>query len=153
MSYDLALFRLTPVDDRLYRANFRIGPMSQKIRGVQKIAQMVIKMLLTTPGSMRSNPRIGGGLLRLFQRPLSGSEVPGVQEAVSVAVAFTEEEILRTQESAAMPSDERLLRLVVREITFDEDELAWVVAVQILTEAGDDFVIDLSGLIEEANSS
>lgn len=152
MSVDLAVFRLelVPGEKDTYQMVFGLGRRPQRVSGIEKLIQLVVKLLLTTPGTDEDHLSVGGGLQRLLLKPLNPASVPSVQEDVAISVTMIEDEILRTQESEPLPADERLSSLTAEEISFKAEDVTWRVVIRLVSEAGQDFVLDLSDLLQPA---
>ena len=151
MSEDLAIFRLKPLGGNLYKMKFGLTRLPKVVSGVQKLVQNVVIMIMTTPGSDKDDPEVGGGLVRLFRVPLDMAEVGGIQNDLQMAMSRIEDLILDNQEGESLPSDERLQSLGVSEVSLNEATLEWLLVVELVTEAGTTLNLDVSELLAVNN--
>lgn len=153
MSDDLALFRLEPLGSGLYKVHFGIGGLPEgggipkRINGVQALIQHVVMQLLTTPGTDKEDPTMGGGVRELMKRPRALSEVDQVRSDLTIAVTQIEDFVKDSQEGEALPSDERLEKLELEATTFDPVKVEWNLVIRVTTESGVARSIDVSDLL------
>jgi hypothetical protein len=115
---------------------FEIGSPSSQVEGIQKLVQLVIKVLLTTPGRDIFDPGVGGGFLRQVGRNLSRNNVPGLMTDLTVGISQTQTQIISLQsQDTAIPQDERLLSLNLIDALFDEASVSIFVALRVQSVA------------------
>lgn len=84
--------------------------------GWLKLAQSVLKVLLTTQGSDIFNPTVGGGLFSIVGT--AGSQSSFISQA-ALAVQNTQSQVLRLQaEETGLPRDEKLMSLTLLDSNF-----------------------------------
>lgn len=106
------------------------------IRGGGKLAQLVIKCLLTNPGSDAFDPDWGAGLRDLMPK-FGGVQHEALAEGRAMIAVNRAEKIIKEDQSIANLSDDELLSsLTLREVSFDEQALAWNVDIAIRSISG-----------------
>jgi hypothetical protein len=116
MPYDLRVDKLieTSAINRFEVVN-EITNFPEKITGVQKLAQLVEKILLTTPGSHAMNREMGGGLNKVLQAQIDPNDLSSTQATITTIIGATSSQIIQFQSvDDVLPLDEQLrdLRLV-----------------------------------------
>jgi hypothetical protein len=116
---------------------FRVGRTTSKVSGTLRLVQVFLKILFTTPGRDIFAPRIGAGALRNLGVTF-GSE--GGKQIVSdfvIAVATAARQIVAIQSrDPSIPLDERLLSAKVIAATYNRQEQALIVSVEIVSQTG-----------------
>lgn len=147
MAKDLAVYRLQPQGDNLYKMVFGLGKLPKYVSGIQLLIQLVTKQLLASPRSDSFDPKMGGGVRSMLRRPLDTDEIGQIQTDFQVAVSRIEEKIQLDQSGKALASDERLSSLEVEEITLNERTVEWTLVLRIVSEAGTAFSLDISDIL------
>jgi hypothetical protein len=122
MSVDLKIDRLSFISGRLYQVFNEITNSPQTITGVQKLAQMVEKILLTTPGTDLRNPDSGGGILSLIGTNIDPANIQPVFAQIQQGVGQVLSEFQKNQEGVELPLDEQLESLDLISVDFENNE-------------------------------
>lgn len=121
---------------------FRLGGHSSKIRGILRLVQRYVLMLLTTPGSDIHNTEMGGGILRLIGKSINGNE--NIQASVQQSVAKAATDLKRIQStSQGLSSDETLVSATIANVFFDQRTTTLAIKVQVVSAAGDAAIANL----------
>jgi hypothetical protein len=121
--------RFTVSERSLFR--FRIGERPGKVRGILRLLQLFIKMLLTTPGTDIFRPNAGGGVLSKVGATF------GADEENNLVTDFVVAQIIAMQSrDSRSPRDERLLSATVVGTQFDKLQGAMYVAIEVVSQAG-----------------
>ena len=116
---------------------FRIGNQPSKCRGLLRLMQVFLKILLTTPGRDIFAPKLGGGALKNLGRTFSRSQSGSIVSDFVLAVDTTSRQVLSLQgRDSRIPLDERLLAARVIGTKFVAEEAALVVSLEITSQAG-----------------
>jgi hypothetical protein len=121
-----------------------IGRTPVDVEGIQKLVQLVIKVLLTSPGRDLFDPQVGGGFLRQIGRNISLNNVSVLMTDLSVGITRTLTQIIESQsQDPAIPDDERLLSLDIVDAVFDAESASVFVALRVESVAGPEAVARL----------
>jgi len=132
-----------PTRERASVIHLSLGRTFRPLKGLERLVQLFIKLLLQTPGSDKFNPERGGGLLRLAGPEMLGS--PALTTAVSMSVSRTKEQIYSLQRRVPRtPPDERLLDASPQAVGYDRDTTSLLVEVRILALSGQQAVTNLT---------
>lgn len=116
---------------------FRVGRVTSKVSGVQRLMQVFLKVLFTTPGRDIFAPKIGAAALKNLGVTF-GAE--GSKQLVSdfvIAVATAARQIVAIQSrDPSIPFDERLLSAKVLAAKYSKVEEALIVSVELLSQTG-----------------
>lgn len=116
---------------------FQIGHTPSKVRGVLRLVQIFLKVLFTTQGSDIFNQRTGASALRNLGANFGKEEGGGIISDFVVAVASAQKQIVATQSrDSSIPRDERLLSARVTRSSYNKNETALVVSVELTSQAG-----------------
>jgi len=110
------------------------NPFAKK--GIFKLIQLAVLLLLRTPGRDFRNPTIGGGLKRLLAKPVGPSLMAALRAEIGMAVSVTEDQLISEQTGVAIPPEERLRSFVLTSADFDYNETTWNIVVRLVSEAG-----------------
>lgn len=128
------------------RARLFFGPTKRlkRVSGVQKLIQVVVKMLLTDSNTNKFRLSEGGNLLKLLGFPMSPASRSRIVAGLSQAVSSVEEQLVSTQATArGLASDERLLSLSLGDVSFLENTLEVQATLRLVTFAGKSVSIPL----------
>ena len=115
---------------------FRIGNRAGKVRGVLRLVQLYLKVLLSTPGFDIFAKQQGGGLLKNLGGTFSKGNV--VVSDVVLSVDSTNRQLLSAQaRDGTIPFDERLLNGKLISARFDAEDSALLIALEIVSQAGE----------------
>ena len=106
------------------------------VEGSQKLAQQVVKTLITTAKTNRFNEAEGGSLLQVLGGTLSPSQTSKVASSVARAVSDTKSFYLSVQSRSKLPLNERLLDLSLRSVDFNSSTLEVTAVVKMTTFSG-----------------
>jgi hypothetical protein len=116
---------------------FRVGNSPGKVRGILRLIQLFLKILLQTPGSDIFNPEAGGGGLKGIGETFGQDEGQNILTDFVIAVTRTNRQIIAMQaRDQRSPRDERLLSATVAGANFDKTQGALYVSVHIVSQAG-----------------
>jgi len=128
------------------RARLFFGPTKRlkRVSGVQKLIQVVVKMLLTNSNTNKFRLSEGGNLLKLLAFPLTASSRNRIVTGLSQAVTSVEEQLVSTQTTArGLATDERLLSLSLGDVVFLEESLEVQATIRLTTFAGNTVSVPL----------
>lgn len=132
----MVLSRKLLISPRSY-IRFTIGRTPSKTRGILKLLQLFLKLLLTTPGTDIFAPKSGGGALSHLGQSISTDEGTDIIADFIVSVDSTARQIVQIQgRSQATPPDERLLSAKVLSAGFNKNETAVIVSIELTSQAG-----------------
>lgn len=106
------------------------------VEGSQKLAQQVVKTLITTVRTNRFNESEGGSLTKVLGGTLSPTETSRVAAAVSRAVSDTKSFYVEAQSNTRLPLNERLLNLTLSSVEFDSTALEVKAVIRMTTFSG-----------------
>jgi hypothetical protein len=116
---------------------FPIGRQPSKVRGILRLVQLFLKVLLTTPGTDIYAPNTGGGALRNIGKTFGQSQTGSLVSDFVVSVSKTQKQIIALQSrDSSLPRDERLLSAIVSKASFNQQSSALVVSVELTSQAG-----------------
>lgn len=116
---------------------FRIGATASKTRGILRLMQLFLKLLLTTPGTDIFAPKVGGGALAHLGQSISTDSSTDVVSGLIVSVDATTRQIIQIQgRNQSIPPDERLLAANVLSAGFNKNETALVASIEVKSQAG-----------------
>lgn len=117
--------------------SFQFGNTNRKTSGINRLVQLFLKVLLTTPGSDIFSQNIGGAALRNLGKTFSKDAAGGIVGDFIIAVDNTAKQIIAMQaRNSRLPRDERLLSAQVQSSRFDAAQTALVVTVELNSQAG-----------------
>jgi hypothetical protein len=123
----------------------RMGPTSSAVRGLLRLVQLFLKVLLTTPGRDIFQPVLGGAALRNVGRTFGRSEGGSIVSDIIIAVAHAERQIIALQGAdVSLPATERLLSARVASAGFQRAEGALVVELELTSQAGEAALAELA---------
>lgn len=116
---------------------FRVSNTPGKVSGVLRLLQKFLKILLTTPGSDIFNRQLGGGALRSIGSTFGVENGDEIVSGLVIAVDTTTRQIIALQSrNPSLPRDERLMAAKIIRASFNKEEGAIDVAVEITNQAG-----------------
>jgi hypothetical protein len=117
--------------------SFRVGGTNRKVSGINRLIQLFLKVLLTTPGSDIFHPGVGGGALRIVGKTISKDAAQSLVGDFVVAVDNTAKQVVAMQsKKSRTPQSERLLSAQVQGARFDESQTALIVTILLVSQAG-----------------
>lgn len=123
---------------------FTWGKRTNVVSGVLRLAQTVIKMLLTTPGTDSFYVESGTILPGLVHRGVSRSSQQAIKMDVTISIQDLERQIQDVQAGLAIPDDERLRELRIRKIEYLPVSAEWIVDLTVVSYAGTAITIDVA---------
>lgn len=116
----VAVLAESPSVNRSSLLHFQVGVGIKGLRGIERMVQIFVKLLLQTPGSDKFDPTKGGGLMAAVGRNVSRNDGSAVQAAVVGAVSRARDQLLAMQsQNSRIPADERLLTAKTEAIGYD----------------------------------
>lgn len=117
---------------------FRVGRTPSKVRGILRLVQLFLKILLTTPGTDIFSPRIGAAALKNIGKNFGAEQGGTIVSDFVVAVATAARQIVAIQSrEPSIPRGERLLSAKVIAANFDSSLSALVVSVELAAQSGE----------------
>lgn len=115
----------------------------RKVTGTQKLIQQLVKYLLSNVGSNRFDTGEGGDVLRSVGLTIDESAKAQIASVFAEAAARAEQQFVQDQTTQRLPADERLLSFKFNQVTFDSDSQQVVVALRLITYAGQSVSVPL----------
>lgn len=117
---------------------FRIGERASKTRGILRLMQVFLRLLLQTPGSDIFARKLGGGALSHIGQSIGKEDSGDIVSGLIISVDTTVRQIIQIQgRNQATPPDERLMSATVRSAGFNKNETALVASIELLSQAGE----------------
>lgn len=116
---------------------FKLGTRTTKVNGILRLMQTFLKILFTTPGRDIFSPRIGGNGFAPLGSTYSIENGSGAVADFVIAVNNASKQLIAIQSrGSTIPREERLLSATVQNASFNKNELALVVGVELLSQTG-----------------
>ncbi len=116
---------------------FQLGPSPKKVSGILRLVQLFLKILFTSAGSDIFAPVIGAGALKGIGATVGTKDGSNLVADFVVAVNTTQRQVIALQaRDPSIPPDERLLSAQVLNASFNANEGALIVGVEITSQAG-----------------
>lgn len=123
---------------------FRIGKSPGKVRGIQRLIQLFLKILFTTPKSDIFVPDAGGGVLKKVGATFGQDEGQNIITDFVISVNRTQRQLIAMQSrDQRSPRDERLLSATVIGADYDKLQSAFYITVEIVSQAGRSAIANL----------
>jgi hypothetical protein len=123
---------------------FRLGATAGKVRGILRLEQLFLRMLLMTPGSDIFAPQLGGGALARLGSSVSVGDGSDIVSDFIISVDNTSKQVIQIQgQNQSIPPDERLLSADVVASGFNKNETALLATIAINSQAGQQAVARL----------
>ncbi len=134
-----------PSPDRSSILHFDAGKTISSIKGVEKLVQYFVKMLLQNPGSDIFNPADGGGVLGMIGRVVSKKDSNSLAASLVSAVTRTQEQVIARQNKITrIPPDERLLRAETQAVGFNPNTTTLAARISVGAVSGREAVANLT---------
>lgn len=140
---NVVLFSSKLTDPGTAIVEFDLTDRLTSVSGSQKLAQQVLKTLITTAKTNRFNEQEGGSLTKVLGGVLDPNESAQVAAAVSRAVSDTKRFYEETQANAGLPFNERLLDLRLSSIDFDSTTLEVRATLRLTTFSGESEILPI----------
>jgi hypothetical protein len=112
---------------------FTFGTRPKKVRGVLRLMQTFLRILLRTPGSNRFHPRSGGGLLK----QVSGLATQQTAADIAIAVQSAKQYLINVQTAERnIPPSERLLSAEIQALNVDPRSTSAFVTIVLTSHSG-----------------
>jgi hypothetical protein len=148
MSEDISIIRYEELprsaDFLQQKVMFTFGRRSNTVAGILKLVQMIVKMLLTTPGTDHFAVNTGTILQGLFRRGVSKSSVSLLKMDIMISIQDMERQILDIQAGLPTPDDERLKEIQIRGVQYLELSGEWQIQISVLSEGGEEVSFDIA---------
>lgn len=119
------------------RIRFRLGNTTSKVRGILRLVQLFLKILLTSQGSDIFARKIGASALRNLGDTFSAAESGRVVSDLVLSVANAQRQLIAIQaRDTSIPADERLLAAKVTRAAYDRNESALVATIELTSQTG-----------------
>lgn len=148
MSLDISIVRYEELsasgDLQRHRLRFTWGKRTKLVGGILRLVQMVVKILLTTPGTDSFAPNLGTAVHGLLRRGVSQRSAAVVKMDISLSIRELERQIRAIQASQVIPDDERLREIGIRKIEYLPVSAEWLIDISVLSEAGEEVSFNLA---------
>lgn len=148
MAEDISVIRyeeLPPKNDfEQQRLTFTWGKRTKYVEGVLKLVQMIVKIILTTPGRDHFATQVGTIVPTLFQRGVSQSSVQLIKMDIMISLQDLERQIQDIQAGLAIPDSERLREIETRRVEYLTTSNEWIIELSVLSEAGQGVTFDIA---------
>jgi hypothetical protein len=134
-----------PSADRSSILHLDAGKTFSGLKGLEKLIQYFVKVLLQNPGSDIFNPTLGGGVLGLVGRVVSKKDSSALSASLVSSVNQTRDQIIKQQgQINRLPSDERLLRADTQAVGFNPNTTTLAARISIGAVSGRTAVANLT---------
>ena len=134
-----------PSPDRQSILRFEAGATFSQMKGLEKLVQQFVKLLLQTPGSDAFSPALGGGLQTIIGKVVSKRHTQGLAASLVNAVNRTRDQIFSLQANdTRIPPDEKLLRADTQGVGFNPNTTTLAARVSIGAVSGKQAVANLT---------
>ncbi len=117
----------------------------KSIKGLERLVQLFVKLLLQTPGSDKFRPTEGGGLLSAVGKNIARTDGKAIQAAVVGSITRTRDQILAIQAATnRIPADERLLSARAEALGYDAKTTTVSASIAIAAVSGRQAVTNLT---------
>lgn len=130
---------------------FRLAPASRLAKGLPKLVQTYVKLLITTPGSDIYDKEAGGGLMALHLRSGNRQDRSLHLGAFAACVARTQDQLVREQTNRQLPLTEKLLSADLVSVDFDPNSLTIKGRVRLTSMAGSEALANLAAEAKEVS--
>lgn len=113
---ELIVYAATPLAEEKAQLSFALG-RSKVVSGLDRLIQMFMIILFTSPGSSIFNKKSGGGLRKTIG--IVSTQGGSVAADINMALERATSEILKVQARRTVPLDERLLSATLESLSFD----------------------------------
>ena len=123
------------ISDSNHRVRFKFPSYGQgQVSGIERVAQKFVKILLTTIGSDKFFPSIGGGLSSAVGKTISGAKYREEVESIIIeAVSSTEKQLKNIQSGQVLRRDETFTGATIKAIEVDRSSLGVACSIRITT--------------------
>jgi len=127
--------RFTATERSILR--LRISPLAGRLSGIEKLVQLFVRTIFTSPGSNIYNASDGGGLRQLIAAPVSRSSKSQITGGFAQSVDRTRSQIIEMQSTARnLRPEEKLLAADLVGVDFDIEQARVSGKVQLTSMAG-----------------
>lgn len=114
------------------------------VSGTQKLAQQVIKTLITTTQTNRFDSLEGGSLVKSISGSIDPENSATLSAEIARAVSETKDFFTSRQASSRLPADEKLLNLALTSLNFDPTTLEVTASVRMVTFSGESEILPIT---------
>ncbi len=126
------------------KASFTFGRRSNTVSGILKLVQMVVKLMLTTPGADHFAVDTGTIIKGILKRGVTKSSGQLLKMDIMVSIQDLERQIQDTQAGQPIPDDERLRAIEIRRVDYLPVSGEWLIEISVLSEVGEGVSFDIS---------
>lgn len=127
--------RFTATERSILR--LRISPLAGRLSGIEKLVQLFVRTVFTSPGSNIYDSSDGGGLRQLIASPVSRHAQSQITGAFAQSVDRTRSQIIEKQSTARnLRPEEKLLAADLIGVDFDVEQARVSGKVQLTSMAG-----------------
>ena len=113
--------------------------------GIDRLSQMVVMGLLTTPGSDIFDPTFGGGILRIFGEGVDLKDRTATTGMVSVAVDKVAKDIIERQRNRSLAPEDKLVGIRLNSVAVDPQSLRLQAEIEVISAAHKSSVLVTAG--------
>jgi hypothetical protein len=114
---ELTVFSTTALTQERAQLTFALG-RDKVVSGMERLVQMFLMLLFTSPGSSIFAKKSGGGFKSIIG--VANANGKGTASDITMAIERTTTEILRLQARRTIPLEERLLSATLDSLVFDD---------------------------------
>lgn len=141
----VSVLATAPSVDRSSVLRFEMGQTVSSLKGLEKLVQQFVKLMLQTPGSDAFAPQLGGGLQTLVGTTVGRRHTRSLSASLVNAVNRTRDQIFSLQANdSRIPPDEKLLRADTESVGFDPNTSTLAARVSIGAVSGRQAVANLT---------
>lgn len=131
-----------------HKVSFTWGYRTKPVNGILKLVQMVVKLMLTTPGSDKFFADSGTIVPGLVRRGVSRSSVQLTKMDIMVSVQDLERQIQDIQANQSIPDEERLREIEIRRVEYLEVSAEWEVDITVVSHSGEGVTFDVAPFLK-----
>jgi hypothetical protein len=133
---DVVVFSSQLTDPASAIVEFDLTNTFTSVEGTQKLAQQVLKTLISTTQTNRFSVTEGGSLVKNLSGTLNPDESSTIATQLSRSISDTKSYYLKAQTGTNLPSNEKLLELTLNSLEFDSSSLEVRATVKMVTFSG-----------------
>jgi hypothetical protein len=136
-----------------YQVLRQMGQTPKAVTGINKLAQFLTKLLMTTLGSDQFDPNYGSSLLFILKQGQSLEDIQDLQSQIATHIADVQKQIIAGQTNLQLPPDERLASLNLQGVTIDDETLEISISLSMVSEAGTSRVVNLDQVVTDTEDT
>lgn len=141
---DVVVFSSQLTDSTSALVEFDLTDTFTSVEGIQKLAQQVLKTLISTTQTNRFSITEGGSLVKNLSGSLNPDESSTIAAQLSRSISDTKTFYLESQVGSNLPTDERLLDLTLNSLEFDSSSLEVRATVKMVAFSGGSEILPIT---------